>query len=111
MPTDLAALATPEDRIHQVSTWILEGASEHEIQQTATALWPDAKARPLIVQAMQRIAKGADADPDVVRGWAIEATRTVYRKALEANDFSAALRALKQITDLSKSNVREAEAS
>jgi hypothetical protein len=105
MSNDLARLATPQDRIHQVSVWILEGNSEHEIQQTISTLWPDAKARPLIVQAMQGIAKNADADADVVRGWAIEATRTVYKKALESNDFSAALRALKQITDLSKNNV------
>jgi hypothetical protein len=96
-----AAAATPAERTHQVATWILGGACEHDVAQAIEATWPGAKPKPLIVEAMKRIAKSADADPAVVKGWAIEATRSIYQKALDVADHQTALRALKQIVELS----------
>jgi len=90
-------LALPADRIAQVFTWILSGASEHEITEAISSNWPEAQAMPLIVAAMQRIAKSADAEPDVIRGWCIESTRLVYQRAIENNDLATALRAIKQL--------------
>jgi hypothetical protein len=94
------ALATPPDRIAQVFGWIVAGAAEHEIAEAIAANWPDAKAKPLIVAAMKRIAAGADADPGTVRGWCIEATRLIYQRAVEAGDLATALRAIRQLHDL-----------
>lgn len=94
------ALALPADRIAQVFTWILSGASEHEITDAISTTWPDAESMPLIVAAMQRIAKSADAESDVILGWCIESTRLVYQRAIEANDLATALRAIKQLHSL-----------
>jgi hypothetical protein len=91
-----------EDRVHQVFQWIIGGASEREIEQAAAKEWPDVKCRPLIVTAMKGIAKSARPDPEAVEGWGFEALRVVYQRALEAGDFSAALRAIKQIVELSR---------
>jgi len=100
-PTALAKIpALPPERVNQVFTWIIEGASEHDIADAIAKEWKDAQAMPLIVAAMQRIAKSADSEPDVVRGWCIEATRHVYQKSIEANDLATALRAVKQLQGL-----------
>jgi hypothetical protein len=90
------------DRVHQVFQWILSGASEHEIAQAIAEKFPNVGAKPLIVSAMKRIEKSADADASVVRGWAIESTRQIYQQALAAGDHANALRAIKQLTELAK---------
>jgi len=96
--TELATVPDlPADRVNQVFNWIIAGGSEHDITDAIAQTWEDAKAMPLIVAAMQRIAKSADAEPDVIRGWCIEATRHVYQKAIEVGDLATALRAVKQL--------------
>jgi hypothetical protein len=102
MGSELAKPVSQADRVHQVATWIIGGACEHDVAQAVETTWPDAKPKPLIVEAMKRIAKSADADPAIVKGWAIEATRSIYQKALEVADHQTALRALKQIVELSE---------
>jgi hypothetical protein len=100
------ALVTPKkaaaDRLHQVTTWILSGASEHEINEAIAKNWPTVKARPVIVQAMARISREGDGDPGEVKAWAVEATKLLYKQALAAGDFATALRAVKQIVELSE---------
>lgn len=97
--TELATVDLPAEQINQVFNWIVAGGSEHDITEAIVTTFKDAAApaKPLIVAAMQRIAKSADAEPDVIRGWCIEATRHVYQRAIEANDLPTALRAVKQL--------------
>lgn len=98
----LAKISSPADRVHQVYAWIIAGQTQYDIEGAIAKHWPDAKARPLILGAMKQIAKAADDEPDVLRAWALEATRDVYRKAIEVADLQTALRALKQVVQLSK---------
>ena len=100
--TELAKIVSRADRVHQVLTWIVAGTSQYDIEQTIAQAWPDAKTQPLIIAAMKQIAAAADDEPEVLRGWAIEATREIYRRALEVGDLQTALRALKQTVELSK---------
>lgn len=99
-----AAVSTdqPPDRVNQVLNWILTGANHFEIVEAARQHWPDADAEPLIVKAITQAKEAADADPDLVNGWIFEAARYVYKQAMTANDFGAALRALKMIGDLKR---------
>ena len=101
---NLPARLVPEaaDPIHDVFVWILSGACQHDIEKAIAEQHPRANPRSVMVSAMQRIAESAASDPDVVKGWAIEATRQVYQRALEAGDFASALRSLKQIVELSE---------
>ena len=92
-------LAAPLDRVGQVFDWILSGASEFEIVQAVESTWPSASVKPLIVDAMQRIADSGCAEGDTLRGWCIEATRRVYQKSLEADDFPTALKAIRQLAE------------
>ena len=95
-------LAKPLDPASTVFDWIIEGASEHELVEKIQTTWPDLKIKPMIVAAFMRISKDADADLSTVYGWCIQASRRVYQKALEASDFGAALRAIKQIRDIAQ---------
>lgn len=102
MKNELAKVAPPADRVHEVFGWVLSGASEYEVTEAIAKTWPDAEPRPLIVAAVARIAESGEADTGILKGWCIEATRRVYQQALAAADFSAALRALKQIHQFSR---------
>ena len=92
---------TAAERVHQVVQWILSGASEFEITEAAEKLW-NVEARPLIVKAMAAIVRDGDGDPSTVRAWAVQATRLVHQRALQAGDNATALRAIKQVTELSR---------
>lgn len=89
-------------RVHQVTQWILSGASQHDITEAIAANFPGAQAEPLIVAAMTDLAKAGEAEPALVRGWCIEATREIYRRALEVGDLQIALRAAKQLYELAE---------
>jgi hypothetical protein len=87
-------------RVHRIYQAILEGASEHDVLGEIAAAWPDVDVRPLVVRAMERVARAGEADPALVRGWCIEASRELYRRMLEGGDLQGALRAVKQLAEL-----------
>lgn len=92
--TDLVAI----DKMHQITQWILSGASEHDVVEAIHQHWPDEPARPLITKALARLAKSGEAtDAALLRGFCVEAARELFRKAVEKNDIDAALRCLKAI--------------
>jgi len=95
--TALAIAALPPEQVNQVFNWIVDGRFEHDITEAIAEHFEGAQPKPLIVAAMQRIAKSADVEPDIIRGWCIEATRHVYQKAIELGDLATALRAVKQL--------------
>jgi len=98
-PALVSTKCDPE-QLHQVYSWILAGASEHEIVEAARQQWPDLDARPLILCAADELAKAGDADPAILYGWCIESTRELYQRMREIGDFAGALRAVKQLHDL-----------
>ncbi|HEX4796180.1 MAG TPA: hypothetical protein VH370_20490 [Humisphaera sp.] len=102
MSTAITKAKPSAGQLEQVRKWIVAGGSEQEIIEAIATTYPDAKARPLIVEAMAVIAKSADADKEIVKGWAIEATRSIYQIAREVGDHATALRAIRQIQDLSE---------
>src|SRR5689334_14325373 len=97
---ELAKVEIPSDPLAQVVKWVVTGMSEAEILEALKANWPEEDGKPLILQSLKKIAKSANPDGDLILGFAIEGTRAVYQKAMEAGDNNAALRALKQLVDL-----------
>lgn len=89
-------------QVAQVSKWILTGASADDVAEAIRTTFPEADAAALMVAAMEEFRKSANFEPQLVRGWAFEATRTVYQRALEANDNAGALRAIKMLLEISK---------
>jgi hypothetical protein len=90
------------DQIRQIMQWIIAGHTEADIAEAAAATWPKVKAKPLIIKALAEIAAQGQPDKDLVKGFAIEGTRTIYQRALEVGDHEIALRALKQLVELSR---------
>ena len=102
MTTELARTSPAPDPLRQVVKWIVEGQGEADIRDAIAATWPDAKARPLIVAAMKELAKQAEPDMSILKGFVLEGTREIYRKALEVGDQQTALRALAQLLKLAE---------
>lgn len=101
--TDLAVIDDlPAKQVNQVFRWILSGASEHDIVEAIAAAWPDSDARPLIVAAVAKIAESASLDGNIVLGFCVESTRDLYRRMVEIGDFPGALRAIRQLRDLTR---------
>lgn len=89
-------------RVNQVFKWILAGATDHDILEAVAQSWPGADAKPLIVIALEKIRGSGQVDRQTVLGWCFEATRDLYRRMVDIGDFPGALRAIKQLADLTK---------
>lgn len=83
-------------------TWVLEGHPEHFILTAIPEHWPDDEPGPLIAAALERLAKTATVDVEIVAGWCFEATRFVYQKMLDVGDHTGALRAIKQLLEIAR---------
>jgi hypothetical protein len=97
------AIAVRTDRraaTAQIVRWIIEGASESDIVEAIEAKFPGNKPAPLIVAAVKRLEESAETSRYLAKGFAIEATRDIYRRALEIGDHQTALRAIKQLHEL-----------
>lgn len=90
------------DKVHQVFLWVIQGATEHQVKQAIADQWPDIDAMPLITQVIEDLKKQGELDVLSVKGWVFEASRELYRKMVDIGDFAGALRAVKQIHDLTK---------
>ena len=100
--SEKTTLAKAPDPLRQVTAWIMAGHREPDLVEAIETTWPTAKARPLIARAISEIAKSGKPDRELVRAFAIEGTRGIYRKALEVGDHQTALKALKQLMELAK---------
>src|SRR4051812_38016457 len=99
-PAEIIKGQTAPPPLPPVVSWIIAGHSEPDIVDAIKKTWPKTKARPLILEAVRQIAKAGAPDGELVRGFALEGTREIYRKALEVGDHQTALRALKQLVEL-----------
>ena len=94
----LALLQTDGARTNQVFQWIVQGATEFDIQEAMHQAWPDANHASLLLAAIEKIRESNQIDPHTVLGFCFEATRDLYRRMVEIGDFPGALRALKQLS-------------
>lgn len=98
-------LALPPKAVDSVIGWMVAGHSEADIVEAIATNFPSQEHRPLIVEAVRQLRKSGSQDFDAIdlaRGWCMEATRELYRRAVEANDTTAALACVKQIASLMK---------
>ena len=95
-----------EKRLNQVVKWVLTGATEHDVVDAIKQAWPEDDAVPLITAAIDRLRAAGDFDHQIVLGWCFEATRDMYRRMVDIGDFPGALRAIKQLAELSRHKPR-----
>lgn len=108
-PTALVVQLTPAQQLEQLQKWILAGHSEYDIMEAAAQAFPAADLTTMLRTAANRVAASANPNYEFVLGFAIEATRDLYRRMVEIGDFTGALRALKQLHDFAKNHVCEPE--
>lgn len=87
---------------NQVFKWIISGATETDIADAITETFPEADQSALLLAAISKIRESAKIDPETVMGFCFEATRDLYRRMVEVQDFPGALRAIKQLRELVK---------
>jgi hypothetical protein len=102
--SDGTALAKTANKspLREVVNWIIQGHDQQDILEAIATQWPGTKPKPLIIQAIKQIEEAGEPDPRLIKGFAVEATREVYRKCMEVGDHQTALRALKQLVELAK---------
>lgn len=86
--------------IDAVAEWLLSGGRDQQVLQLLEEQFPELPAMRLVAYALQTIRDAADVDAELLRGWAFLATKETFRKAITANEFGPALRAVKQLLDL-----------
>ena len=89
-----------EEQVRQVFAWVLEGKGQDEIEAAIVEKWPDAIVGDIALAVTQRLQNCSRFTPEVVRGMCIEATREIYRRAVLADEFGVALRAIKQLWEM-----------
>ncbi len=89
----------PKDTPESVIRQILAGFNLADISEVVTDNGGDATA--LIQEAISNLEAMADEPADAVTGFAMCATRELYRRMLETGDYTGALRAVKQLLEIS----------
>lgn len=102
--TDTAT--TNAAKVHQVLTWLLEGNSEHSIREGIAKNWPAEESQPLILSALAALEESGKRPHAEVQNWCFEATRFVYQKQIEIGEYAGAMRAVRQLLDLSEGRNR-----
>ena len=82
---------------------LIEGHTEVDILEAVAELMPGKPGKPVMLAAIQSLqAMGKEHHrPEVIRPWAIEASKLLMRRLNEVGDYASALRAVKQVADLS----------
>jgi len=89
------------DKVHQVFKWVVAGATKRDIEEAISKQFPSDPAMPLILAVMGQLHEAGQFDAQTIQGWCFEAYRELYRKMVEVGDYTGAVRAVKQIVDLS----------
>lgn len=99
----MSELATIKPRaLAQVVRWIVAGHDAATIAEAIEAQYPGEKPQPLQARALKELTKSARPDPEVIRGWAVEALQQIYRNAIEDRDHGAAMKAVRMLLELTK---------
>ena len=84
--------------------WLLQGHDEKQIVEALNEKYPDCSPQQILLEVANHLQLTGQVDQDVIRGWAIESTRSIYQKLIEIGDYSGALKAIKQIMLLAPKN-------
>ena len=91
---------TPAGKANQVLKWIISGASEFDVVEAIATTFPTDDQAALLLAGIRLLRDASTIDPDMLRAFAFEATKDIYRKAVEISDLPTALRALRQLQDI-----------
>lgn len=96
------ALIVDPSRVEETVKLLLMGHRDFDVLAAVAEMWPDQEIGPLVKAAVSDLMRSANAPQNMVRGWAIEAAKAIYRKSIEAGEYGEALKAVKVIVDLTE---------
>ena len=102
--TDIIKKQSAAPEVQQIIDWILAGHSMFDVDEAISqkiTKSPKKKAA-LFAAVMEYFEASGQANPDIIKGWALESLREIYRKMIAADDFENARKAIKDIILLSK---------
>lgn len=105
-----AAPVAQREPLAQVLAWVLEGASARDLKEAIAANFPEEDGEALIISVLRDLEKSAARSPDVMIGFCLEASRELYRRMTEAGDYPGALRAIKQLAELTRKAQKRGQA-
>jgi len=94
------AIATSPPPALVVIDWLLTGASEQQIREALFEKYPDVNASEVMVEVQTQLQAAGRPNTDAVKGWALMAYRKIYQQMLQIGDYAGALKAVKEITNL-----------
>lgn len=94
------AIATSPPPALVVIDWLLTGASEQQIREALSEKYPDVNAAEVMVEVQTQLQAAGRPNTDAVKGWALMAYRKIYQQMLQIGDYAGALKAVKEITNL-----------
>jgi len=92
----------PRAEVDQVVKWALQGVTQNDLREAVEQPFPGKRPELLLAAATKEFEAAGKADRTAIRGFCFYASRDLYRRALEIGDFATALRAIKQLDDLSR---------
>lgn len=102
MKTELSNPLNDTEKVRQIIDWMLEGKSDFQVSALINEQFPLDNPGPLIQAAVGEFIRDAEQDPVIVAGWCFRATQYLYKQFIEDGDYAGALRAVKQMADLSR---------
>ena len=93
---------TSDAKVNQTIKWLLSGATHFDILEAIHSSYPDDDPAKLILAAMLHFETAGKFDPTVVVGWCFAATQDLYRRMVDIGDYPGALRAVKQMLELTR---------
>lgn len=92
--------AITAQQIEQVYQWVIEGRGQDDILHSIAEYWPGVPVGELSLAVTTRLMEASQFTPRVVKGICLEATRLIYQRALETSDLVIALRAIRQLWEM-----------
>ena len=87
----------------------IEGNTEADIREWLSQTYPDIKATKILKMIPEYLKEKAGEDKTVILGFCLEATKDLYRNLLKIGDFTGALKAIQELSKLSKSTNQSAK--
>lgn len=87
-------------KVEQLARMIACGKTYTECLDEARLMWPRESAVGLYDAAVEEMKKAASIDEETMRGFAIYATRDLYRRLVDGGDLVTALKAIKLLAEL-----------
>lgn len=89
-----------DSAVYETLQLMLLGHDEKAIRERLAINHPGMDQEDALRRVMDHLQGIGASDPDVIRGWAIDATRVMYQRLVDEGDYPNALKAIKQIMGL-----------